>query len=471
MRTHQLVQSLTESEIAEVELLLNDGKRRNLLALFKHFKKYRQKDAAPAVKDLLQKVFKQKWSKPAELQLRNKLSRLNDILYEYLVLQEFKRQLTDNESLFNLWKINAFHTRKLPMLTEELEAGIKTALQNFMLDEALPMLRLRGLMNQGNFETALKHNDEWQQYEQHRFLLHYALAGYTRAHHFNLEQNRTQTGQSVWKQYHAPDYKFNFTENRNEWYFRLYENARRALTTTNAEEELAFLKKAAEAIRGVKTKHLTLRGVHGNLLLNIAVGLLRKSDMEQAHSYLLQYMQQQKNEGIPISAVGWLNYIVTLNCLGKLNETKAVYTANRQVIEQSQFAPEAKLCYCAACLFTDETDKALKVLRTIPIRYDHEKLITRNLYAIAFIMRGEYKLAHTELTNLKRAITGYERNDYLKDLEQVTALLEKYNTALRKSKAQRKVLLEQLHRENKKVMKLFADDPVQWLILKWLRKL
>lgn len=470
MRTLHLIKSLSDSELKEVELLLNEGKRQNLLLLFRYLKKWRPAEKAPSVAELLKKIFGQKHTKPNELQLRNKLSRLNDILYQYLANAEFQIQLSANENLFNLWLLQSFRRRKLPLLKTDMDGFIKTAMDGFMLDEALPMLRLRALLGAGEFEKNLRITNDWQQAEKQRFLLHYTLAESTKALYYDLENNRLQTKDSIWKKYEAPDYRFDFADLKKDWYFNLFENNRLSLTAGNEAQKIDYLKRAAKATEGVQTKYMALRGVRGNILQNIAVTLLQKNCFEEAHDYLLEHMRQQKTEGIGIEAVCWVNYLAVLSCLGELEKVKTVYTENKALITDSPFAMPALIMYCSACIFTNCSDTAIKAMPDIARLLDYEKLVIRNLYTLAFIMRGDIELAYTEVTNLKRAIAGFEQTEYVRDLAQTTLLLHEYIAVLKAEKKKRSALAEKIKIKVNRLLGDFESDPVQNIALKWILK-
>lgn len=470
MRTMHLVKALTDFELKEMERELSDGKRQNLLQLFRYLKKFRAEEKAPSVSEILKKVFAQKHTKPNELQLRNKLSRLNEILYQYLATTEFKTQMANNRHLLNQWLVTAFRNRKMPLAKTDIDGFIKTAIDNFMLDEAAPMMRLRALIGGNSFEKNLKDITDWQQLEQKRLLLHYAVAESTKATSFENESNRLQNRPNVWKQYKTPDYTFNFKELKNDWYFRLFENSRLSTLNINAKSKILFLKKAEEAINESNTKHMLTRGVRENLLLNIALLLMNQGLFDEALEYHQKHFEQTKANGIQPHPVAFVNYMVNLMQLERLKEAKEVYLENRRAIDASPFAMPAHFMYSSACLFTNEEKKAISVLTDITPQLDHEKLTVRNLYLTSFIIRKEFSLAQTEAVNLKRAIAGYERNGYIQQLQAATLVLIDFANAKKQGDPLNKKLLAKTHKNALSALQNLNDDPVHCLILKWLIK-
>ncbi|MFN8286301.1 MAG: hypothetical protein U0V74_06080 [Chitinophagales bacterium] len=466
MRTFHLVKAFTESELKEVEKLLNDGKRQNLLSLFRYLRKRREQPEKPTVNDLLKHVFKQKSTKQNELQLRNKLSRLNEILSRHLVLMEFKNHTESNRHLHNQWLITAFRARKVPLVNTDIDGFIKTAQESFMLDEALPMLRLRALINDNPFDKNIINLNEWQKLEAQRFLFHYTVAESTRATCYQNENNRLQKEDSIWKKYKAPDYIFNFNELKIDWYFQLFENARLSSLSQSPARRIHFLKKAEKAISNATTEHMLTRGVRENLLTNIALGLMDEGLYEEALEYQQKHFQLTMQKGLTPYAVAYINYMVNLMFLERLDEVKAAYLENRKTIDESDYVLPARFMYVTACLFTNEESKAIRMLHDISPVLEHEKLTMRILYLTSFIMRGELKLAQTEVQNLKRAIAGFKREEYIKDLEQVTLVLSDYVTAL-KSNGQ-KLMLNKAKARVKKALQVLNSDPVQFIILKWV---
>ena len=55
MRTLELIKALNDSELKEMEYKLNDGKRQNLLQLFRYLKKFRGEEKAPSISEILKK--------------------------------------------------------------------------------------------------------------------------------------------------------------------------------------------------------------------------------------------------------------------------------------------------------------------------------------------------------------------------------------------------------------------------------
>lgn len=468
MRTFYLIKSLNDTETKEVELLLNDGKRQNLFSIFRYLKKHDHQENPPAIQDILKTVFKQPFTKSNELQLRNKLSRLNDILYEFITIAEFKNSTNKHESIFNQWLAQAFHSRQLPMFQTDVEGFIQTALNDFMLDEAIAMLRLRSIVGDSDYKKRIAYIEQWQLQDKRRLLLHLAASENMRAVSLEREDSLKHPKESLLKHYKHPNYHPDLSELQNEWYFAIYETTRKALLTKSIREREKLMKKVRKLSSTLKTGHPLFRGTHANVLMNISYLLIKQNKFEEADNYLSEYIKQQQTDEIEIKPVAWVNYMVNLSCLGKLEEVIKVYEENLLQLIASPFAYTAQLLYCSACVFTNKTDLALKKMPDIAPLEGYQKIAVRNLYAAAFIKRKDYKLAQTEIYNLKRAIAGFEKTDAIQKMNNITLLIETYLAGLTANRQKQKALFARAKRRAKALFKIFESDPALNVLLKWL---
>lgn len=470
MRTLLLVKSLTPLECKEVESILAHHKRQNLLSIFRFLIKTPSSTDTPLIEEMLIKIFKQKHTRQNELQLRNKLSRLNDILYKYLAETEYKKQTNNNHTIFNYWLAQAYRSRKLPFFKNDIDSFIKTASKDFMIDEVAGMMQMRAFGKKHSFIKSINDVEDWQQIELNRFLLNYTAAEAYKVVYIENENTRLQQIQNIWSKYQSPEYRFDFKDLKNEWYFRLFENLRLAFLPENKDKSIYYLKQAEIALTGINAKHPLIYNMRAFILLNIAVALAKEKRYEEALEYQEKHLEEMNRDGSTPPSVTYVNYIAILMLVNRLAEAKQIYTEKRKVLDTGSFSKQAQLMYATACLFTNDEKNAIHLLHNIAPNIDHENLTLRNLFLISFILRKEWALATSELNNLNRAIAASKRTDYVEHIIVVTHIMKKYVLLHKKHKRIEKNKLNEINIKARETIQLLQDDPVHCCILNWLVK-
>jgi hypothetical protein len=453
MRTLELLQSITESELHIVAQELSEGKRETLLKLFKELKKYRGKENEPDRALLFEKVFEKNYTKSNDYLLRNELRLLNDVIYDFIILKTFKEQIKTNKSLFNLWLAKGFYARKTPLFDTDIDGLIKYADEHYRMEEAAALCWLK---THRTAESYVKKGGKYlhdliaelQAYEKRRYLYAQRNSEFSEAYFlqpknsdelaaFGTDVDKTSEGMM------AVDFRL---IEETDWYAR-YLKLKKSFYQSTGNAQLKYAKELYEISR--KKIALQVLGpiVHIKAAETIVFCLFKLGKFQEGEFYVKEIFSLCKKYRVPLSQNHIINFIVILFELRKYKDITEAFMTYSEIIKGASTYPTAVLLSSYSYLFLNKPDEALKQVPPLTGLQPNELTAARFIYLIAFALRGQNDLALTEARNLKRLLLKSVPSKTVKyDLE-ILGFAYSYIKALTKPKEEAEKLIARLQKK------------------------
>jgi hypothetical protein len=470
MKTYYLIKSLSQEELEEFEKQLSVSKRKNFRQIIQFLKTMHGKEKVPTLADLQRWISIREKLVPSELQLRNRLSRLNELLYYFIAQKEFEFSLKNNRSIMHQWLTQASHRRKISCLQHDVDEFIKEALRNFMLDEATHMIRGRLISGSTNHESRLVEIEQWILQEKRRVLLHLVAAENMHATAMHRLKTINQENNNTTKFRQAFDYSLDLTELNQEWFVLTYEKSSAALFSHDLQEKARLLQEIVELLNNHKTDHPLFNGARANVLLNVSNVLMQRKEYKRSKNYLKQYIQIQTSEHKEITPIALTNYLVNCCFLEEYEQIVAIYETNKEKFLQSEFFLSSNYIYCVASIFTCRPDKALSSIPDLTTLANYLKVLYRNLYALAFHVRGDNELAKNEIKNLKKSMLGFESTKAMEKAKAVTLLIDLYLSEMTANKPYKNKARTTRQTLNTKPIQELEEEAFAIPIIKWIER-
>jgi len=475
MRTLHLLEALTKKELQLIEEKILAGKRKGLLPLFKHLKKYRLNDVKPDRADLYKRAFGSAYSKNKDYLLRNELRLLNEIIYEFLVMDCFKEHISKNKNLFNRWLAQSYYNRKMPVFAEDVDGFIDAAQKDVQTEEATAMFALRstfsGTFPMGGQQVILKQLAQWKEEEKRRFLHRLRKIEYSIEFFENNVGARNPiapSGPEDWTS--AGDTVIDFADTeKNDWYAR-YLTLQKFYWQSKGDTQRKYLKEIIEISSADIARNTIKIETHITNLEAMAFSLVMSCKHEEANDYMEQPLKLAEKNNLVVSPTHIIIYMINLVVTGQYEPAIKLYSRYQKIVDKSIARGHAIMLSAYSYLFLNKPDEALNMIKAEPKLAPNELLHIRYVYMIAFILRRQYDLAESEVKNLKRMLTNAALSNLENDLE-VAGYFQTYIRALQAQKSQQKQTLEKLKAE---VLENFARHkplPHHNLQLNWLDKL
>lgn len=470
MKTYHLVQSLSKEELEEFERQLGALRRKNFNQILQFLKSNGSKQNPPSLVDLQKWILKREKSMPSALQLRNRLSRLNDLLYHFLAQKEFQFSVKNSPSILHQWLTQAFHRRKINATQHDIDGFIHEALDNFMFDEAIHMLRGKAIAGNIDYQIRMADIERWLEQDKKRMLLHLVAADNMRA----VTQHRWETLNPEIKTKlgfeSAINYNVDLTDLNQEWYVLSYEKSRQSLFNNNLQEKAKLLEEVAFLLNKNKTNHPLFNGVQANVLLNLSYVFMQLKDYQQSKKYLDDYFEIQKKEVKEASPLALVNYLINCIFLQDYETIITLYVTNKEKITESEFFISANYAYCIANIFIGKPDVALSAIPDLSVLEKFQKVLFRNLYVLAFYFRGDLELAKNEIKNLKKSILGFEQSSAIEQGKTITLLIDNYLSETNSIKPTKNTYKNTRQVLSKPAIKKLEEEAFAFPIINWIQR-
>lgn len=476
MRTLELIRALTDTEIKEVELLLSGGKREGLLRLFKELKKYTSRAEKPKHEELFAKVMKELYHKDKDYLLRNRMRQINEVLYEYLAIEAFKKAIHNDDTTFHFWLSKAYYDRKQRSLFEadidsfiaQSKAEVVRSPTN-LPDAGSNMFSLKTLwmINHDprvpeNATQQLAAMDEWMAELTRRTTYKVREMEARRAFiEMMLSHMKGQQPEASAAEMQALD-----LTTTGDWFARYLVLKKRVYQSQGADK-IPLLKEMLQI--GDVPEHRAILGLNDATtnLTNLATEMIVAGYYHEGNEALEQLMQLCKKNQEPIPVAALQNYVANQMNLGQYDKGLKVYDQYRREIESSRSAAATAIAACHLWLMLGQEDSAISHLPEQTALTAQHQIHYRYVYLISFVIRGAYELARTECGNLKRQIKRTESIDQELHLS-IASLYDQYIKTQLLQKSEQAQKLKQLRLSLESRYSHWDKIAVRELPLRWL---
>jgi hypothetical protein len=458
MRTLDLIRALSDTDIKAIERSLTGGKRENLRQFFKGLKKYAAKSDEPTHKEIYEKLMQARYAKDKDYLLRNKMRQVNELIYEYLTIDAFKKHLGENPTAHDYWLAKAYYDKRLNGLFEsDIDDFVSTARATISKNEAIEpsysgyLYSLKSIWKihyemrkPDNIQKQSALLSEWLNEEKKRFLYRIreieareaflkALLGVTAN-----KDSRHMTPPST------PAMVIDLSEQQKGDPFVHYLMMKKKLSENIGWEKVEVLKEMLKA--GEKKEYKMVTGPYSKIANTtlLARELILLGEFKSADSHLEKMLAEPGVKQSPQFMSMLQNYIVNQLNLGQYKKGIKIYDHYSNEIKQSNHVWQFKLHMAYFYLFLGKEDDALAHLPPTANLTKQFQIYHRHAYMIAFILRGNYDLAITEAKNLKRFIKRNPEGQFRYYLE-IIDLFEEYIVALASDQKTKEKQLQKLN--------------------------
>src|ERR1043165_3711439 len=144
MRTLELLRSLSDREITKTDELVKGQKRKSLQLLYGLLKKYRKRSGVPTNEELYAAAFGDDYNTEKNYLVRHELRLLNEILYDYLILDTFSESIGRMKTSYHNWLGQTFLKRQLHnAFAADIDRFIEHAKDNSRPDDRARLLDMK----------------------------------------------------------------------------------------------------------------------------------------------------------------------------------------------------------------------------------------------------------------------------------------------------------------------------------------
>ncbi len=476
MRTLELIKALSDPEIKEVEKLLSGGKREGLLLLFKELKKYAGKAEKPTHEELFTKVMKERYHKDKDYLLRNRMRQVNEVLYEYLATDAFKKAIATDDTTFHFWLGKAYYDRKQKNLFEtdidgfiaqskseivRSPTNLPDAVNNLFSLKTLWMINNDPRVPE-NAERQIAAMEEWMEELTRRTT--YKVREMEARKAFIEMMLGHMKGQQPAVQ---PDDQQTLDLTKAEDWFARYLILKKRVYQSHGASRIPILEEMLEI--GDVPAHRAILGLNDATtnLTNLATEQIVAGYYDRGNDTLerLLLLCKRNQEPVPIAALQ--NYITNQMNLGQYDKGLKIYDQYRNEIDSGRSAGATAVAACYLWLMQGQGDRAIKNLPEHTSLTAHHHIQCRFVYLISFVMRCEYDLARTECGNLKRQIKRTEGID--QDIQlKIASLYDQYLKVHVQQKSEQQKKLDQLRLSLETQYAQWDKVAARELQLRWL---
>src|ERR1043165_3494144 len=477
MRTLELVKCLSEAEIKETDKLLKVQKRETLSILYDLLKKYRKRDDVPGNAEIFQLLFKKQYTADKNYLVRHELRLLNELLYDFLINKTISAYTQKHKSTYNYWLLRTFFDRKLNnAFSTDIDRFIKESSESIKPEDAAMMHDLKSLWmiynnpkTTGNIQQMIDEVNRRKQ-EQVRHLKYRrremeSLSAYLQEALASVEGARADAPDD-WRT--PSQSNVDISPNENDL-FEQYLILKKETFQTRGLPRIEVCKKklAIEEDESYKSEFSDFNAQLGTLN-NMALEYILMGMFAEADSCFKEIIKRCDEHKHPLSASLLQNYICNHINLGEYPAGIEIYNEyHKQIEAQKQYIPtlQGKI-FCH--LLLDEADEALACVPQNIKFTDHQHLMFRMVFMIAFIIRNQFDLAVNECQNIRRMIKA-NTGGYFETYNWITSLFWRYLQVITKSGKQQQQELAAIKNEienggekNRKLV--ITEYSLRWLL-------
>ena len=469
MRTLDLLKALSPAEVKDIDKAVSVHKRANLAVLLRELKSYINSENDPDNAVLFQKVFDKKYSKDKDYLLRNELRLLNDILYHYLAERSALSQLYKSKSAFSYWLCRAYYERGMHNLLRTdideftAESSLhKTALESLSVSEGTALMSLKSLWMietqpklLNNIRQQQKALGAWKTEEKKRFLYRLREMEAREAFLLNTLTDITEQKDSIPEDGRTPgDTVIDLSDLPLNDPLLEYILLKKHNYQTRGKAKLEVLEQTLILTRKPEAVAILGRRAYLTTLTQLGMYYILAGQYELGDTYLEQNLADSEAHNEPLSYSTIHNYLINQINLRNYKKGIDIYYRFQDLIDTNRLRHPSRLFTAYCYLYAGMPDEALAL---VPRETDLNlplQIIARFAYPLSYLMRQEYKLALSELKNLRRKIKTIKTGDFDKQLSIVDVFI-RYATAHTKRKAEQDKQLADLEA-------IISSDLLKW---------
>lgn len=476
MRTLELLKALSDREIDKIDALVKLQKRKSLQQLYSTLRKYIKRSGLPTNEELYLNTFEKKYTNDKNYLLRNELRLLNELIYDYLVSETFQTYLKNNRSTYYYWLARSFFDKKMNTSFEaDIERFIAYCKEHVKPDDASRLLDLKSLWliynkekTADNLRLQLAATEAWKD-EQIRHLKHrlremearYAYIDHTLVGIEGKINNRPNDRRT------PPQQIIDFGDKLDV--FEEYLVLKKHSFETKQEVRINVLKRKLE-IEESKEYGNEFGSVDAQVatLGNIATEYILLGKFEEADTYLLEGINRAEENDKAILPSLLQNYLANQMNLHQYQVGIDFY--NKYETQMRNNRQYVSICmYKAYChLFLKQPDEALASVPVNTTLTEHQNLLVRMIYLIAFIIRKDYVLAINESKNIVRMIKANEGPRF-ELYKWINNLYSDYLNNVVKDRTERKKAFQKL-KQNMEADARFPQHVITEFSLRWINE-
>lgn len=473
MRTIDLIRALTDPDIKAIEKSLNGLKREGLRLAFREMKKYASRSNYPTHKELFEKIMGEAYTKEKDYLLRNKMRQINELIYEYLAIDTFRKHLTENSAAYDYWLAKAYYDRRLNNLFEsDMEGFLNRAKQTVTQNESgEPSYSgyLHSLQSIWKIHYERRNADsvkaqsallgEWLNEEKRRFLYKIreieAREAFLKAA-LGYENTTTDTAVVI-----------DLSEQEKGDPLVHYLVMKKKLNETSGWKKVEVLK---EMLIACDRKEYSMVTTPNSKIANkvlLARELILLGEFKEANRHLEEVLSNRNITQSPQLMSAIQNHLTNQINLGQYKKGIKIYEKYTREIRQSNHARSFDLHLSLLYLFLGRGEDALASLPDAAKLSKQLQIYHRFAFMMAFILRDDYTLAGTEAKNMKRYIKRNNEGDFSYYLE-IIDLFEEYISALGPGPREKESRMNKLKAKFKADLAEWNLKAIDIIPLRWL---
>ena len=477
MRTLQILSSLSDREIEEIDKVIKSQKRTSLHLIYNLLKKYRHRNGMPTNEELYLHVFGKAYTSANSFKLRHELRLLNEVLYEYLVEDTFSNYIKKNKSTYYFWLARSFFDRKLNAVFEsDIDRFVDYAKEHAMPEDGAHLLDLKSLWmiytqqkTPGNIANQVKAIEEWKE-EQFRNIKYRLREMESRAAYLERTALANGTGvESCPEDMRTAPQTYIDLNAANGDHYEEYLVLKKHSHQTKGPTRIEVLQKmlAYEESEDYQSQYAVFASQIASLTA-IALEYILQGNFAEGNKYLLEGIERSEKHKQVIQPAVIQNYIANQINLGLYQKGIDFYNGHENVINNNRQYVSISLYKTYCHLFLRQADEALASLPQHGEFTEHQRLMLRMVYLVVFIIRDQYDLAANECQNISRMIKTRD-GGHFENYGFINGLYSKYVSACTLNRKERKATMQGIKKElsanNDKVGKLMITEfALRWIV-------
>ena len=449
---------------------------------FKELKKYAASDQIPSHTELFERLIEKPYQKHKDYLLRNKMGQLNEIIYKYLATDAVKASIATDQNAFDYWLAKAYYDRRLNSLFEkdidgfvsDAKKGINKSGTNeptysghlFSL-KSIWMIHHSPRLSE-NVKAQMGLLGDWMDEEKRRFL--YKIREIESREAFLRSVLGESENTTDWQ---ATDQAISISVidlseiQKNDGYAR-FQLLKKKVYQTIGQNKIDILNEIISICRLNEYKNVLGTKTQSIYRITLARELILMGKFQMANEHFEEILAGPELPQMPQNLTVIQNHIANQINLGRYDKGISIYKQYEKQIRESAHDKTIALHLSYLYLFKQDEEKAMAILPDATSMIKLHQIHHRHAYMIAFIIRGEYRLAETESNNLKRFIKRIIQEDHSYYLK-ILALFDEYIDALTLKKKDKEYAIKKLkakYKENYDEWNRIAIDdfPLRWLM-------
>ena len=473
MKSIELLRALTPSELSELESTIKNQKRKSLQQLYSALKKYLKRDGIPTNEELFEKAYSEKYVSEKNYLLRNELRLFNELIYDLLIENTFANYLKKHKSTYYYWLSRSFFERKMKDAFEaDIDRFIGYSKEGIKPEDTSLMLDLKSLWMISNNPKTPENlrqqaivTQQWQQ-ELTRHFKYRLREVESRLAYITNTQGNIEGWEERPEDFRTPaitEIDISPSDDVFENYLILKKHSYQSKRMTRIEILKQML--AIEESKKHNGEYTPFQAQISSLNA-IAMELILLGEFAKADEYMLEAIGRCEANKQPIASNNLQNYIANQLNQGEYSRGIEFYNRYEKAISNTRQKTSIQIYKAYSHLFVHQAEEALASLPKEDELTEHQKLMLRMVYVIAFIIRKDYTLAANESRNVARMIKS-NTGERFRIYEWINHLLQEYIDALTKTRNERSknlsLLLDSINADERYAQLVITEFALRWL--------